>query len=79
MNHMFTAQADLSPYQVIVPKQSREELNPRLQGLKGRQLWGAQQSLAMNWSHPDDINQDTLNRILWWDAKGYDKPYPRMR
>ncbi|HVP48570.1 MAG TPA: hypothetical protein VMT32_18375 [Bryobacteraceae bacterium] len=27
-------------------------------------------------SHPDDIRADVLNRILWWDAKGHDVPYP---
>jgi len=30
----------------------------------------------MNWSHPDDIRADVLNRILWLDAKGYQTPYP---
>jgi hypothetical protein len=51
-------------------------MNPPLKALDGRQLWAAQQSLAMNWRHPDDIREDTLNRILWWAAKGYDKSYP---
>jgi hypothetical protein len=30
----------------------------------------------MNWADIDDAPQDVLNRILWWDAKGYDTPYP---
>ncbi len=45
----------------------------------GRRLWAARQSAAMNCSEPDDIPQATLNRILWWDSKGYDTPYPRLR
>jgi hypothetical protein len=54
-------------------------MNPPLTGLNGRQLWAARQSLAMNWSEPDDIPEDVLNRVLWWDAKGYQTPYPRLR
>jgi hypothetical protein len=53
-----------------------DEMNPPLKALKGRQLWAARQSLAMNWNHVDDVPEDTLNRILWWDAKGWDRPYP---
>jgi len=53
-----------------------DEMNPPLAKLHGKRLWAARQSLAMNWSHPDDIRADVLNRILWWDAKGYDTPYP---
>jgi len=45
--------------------------------LNGRQLWAAKQSLAMDWEEPDDAPHDILNRILWWDNKGYNTPYPR--
>jgi YVTN family beta-propeller protein len=76
MNSIFTADADTSTYRALTPKQALDEMNPAARSLNGRQLWAAQQSLAMNWSHPDDIKEDVLNRILWWDSKGYDKPYP---
>jgi len=33
----------------------------------------------MNWSHSDDIPAGVLNRVLWWDAKGYQTPYPKLR
>jgi len=33
----------------------------------------------MNFKDLDDAPEDTLNRILWWDAKGYDAPYPGRR
>ena len=79
MTSVFTAQADLSPYRCLTPKVALDEMNPPLKALNGRQLWAAKQSLAMNWSEPDDIDQDVLNRILWWDAKGYDRPYPKLR
>jgi hypothetical protein len=33
----------------------------------------------MNWHDLDDAPKETLNRILWWDAKGYDKEYPVLK
>ena len=48
----------------------------KLHALTGKRLWAARQSAAMRWSHPDDVPQDILNRILWWDSKGYNTPYP---
>lgn len=76
MHSIFTNDRDLSAYQTLTPKVTLDEMNPPLKALNGRQLWAARQSLGMNWAKPDDINQAVLNRILWWDSKGYDKPYP---
>ncbi|HTX37119.1 MAG TPA: alkaline phosphatase family protein [Bryobacteraceae bacterium] len=76
MTSIFTADADLQPYAHLTPKVALDEMNPPLHALSGRRLWAAQQSAAMNWSDLDDAPEDTLNRILWWDAKGYDVPYP---
>jgi len=78
MHSLFTNERDLSTYAALTPKVALDEMNPPLKALKGRQLWAAQQSLAMNWSKPDDINEDVLNHILWWDNRGYDKPYPAV-
>ena len=66
-----------SAYQCLQPKVALDEMNPPLKALDGRKLWAAQQSLAMNWNDPDDVPEDVLNRILWWDARGFDKPYPK--
>jgi hypothetical protein len=76
MTSVFTAEADLRPYEHLVPKVALDEMNPPLRALSGRRLWAAKQSMAMNFKHVDDAPQDTLNHILWWDAKGYDTPYP---
>ncbi len=77
MTSIFTPEADTHPYQCLPARISLDEMNPPLKALSGRKLWAARQSLAMDWSEPDDIPQDTLNRILWWDSKGYDRPYPK--
>ncbi len=76
MTSIFTPDADTSPYQCLPARIALDEMNPPLAALDGKRLWAARQSLAMNWSHPDDIRSDVLNRILWWDAKGYQTPYP---
>ena len=65
MNSVFTTKADLSPYKCLPPKVALDEMNPPLKALKGRQLWAARQSLAINWNHVDDVPEDTLNHILW--------------
>jgi YVTN family beta-propeller protein len=78
MTSMFTTEKDLSPYQHIVPPQPLDELNPPLKALSGRRLWAARESGRMNFKDLDDAPQETLNRILWWDAKGYDTPYPAL-
>ena len=77
MTSIFTPQADTAAYQHLLPKVALDDMNPPLKALSGRQLWAARQSAAMDWSEPDDIPQDVLNRILWWDAKGYGTAYPK--
>ncbi len=77
MSSVFTTQADLTPYQHLVPKVALDEMNPPLRALEGKRLRAARQSSTMNWSEVDDVPQDVLNRILWWESKGYDTAYPR--
>jgi YVTN family beta-propeller protein len=79
MTSVFTAQADARPYEHLVPKQAIDEMNAPLRALDGRRLQAARQSLAMNFSEPDEAPAETLNRILWWDAKGYDAAYPKAK
>ena len=76
MTSIFTPESDTTPYQSLPARIALDEMNPPLDALDGKRLWAARQSLAMNWSHPDDVRSDVLNRILWWDAKGYHTPYP---
>ena len=79
MTSIFTARADLTPYAHLVPGVALNEMNPPLKALAGRPLWGARQSMAMNFKDLDDAPPETLNRILWWDAKGWATPYPKPR
>jgi len=45
--------------------------------LRRRQLLAVRQSTAMNWADLDNLPVNVLNQIQWWDANGYDKPYPK--
>ena len=76
MTSIFTPEADMKPYEHLTPKVEIDEMNPPLKALSGRRLWAAKESQKMNFKDLDDAPEDTLNRILWWDAKGYDKAYP---
>ncbi|PYT28947.1 MAG: hypothetical protein DMG57_13170 [Acidobacteria bacterium] len=76
MTSIFTPGGDSGGYKCLEARLKLDEMNPPLQALTGRKLWAARQSLSMNWAHPDDIRTAVLNRILWWDRKGYETPYP---
>ena len=39
--------------------------------------WWAQATKGFNFNHPDMINADVFNRILWRGIMGNDKPYPQ--
>jgi YVTN family beta-propeller protein len=77
MTSIFTPTANADAWKALTPEVALDEMNPGLKALNGRQLWAAKQSAAMNWHEPDDVPSETLNRILWWDSKGYDKEYPK--
>jgi YVTN family beta-propeller protein len=52
------------------------EMNPQLTFLKGKELYYAKQSLRPEFEHIDGGNDDLLNRIIWFSAKGK-KMYPK--
>jgi hypothetical protein len=76
MTSLFQAEASPAVYRPLMPKIALDQMNPPTRALAGRQLWAARQSMGMNFKDIDDAPRDVLNRILWWDAKGWDKPYP---
>ncbi len=77
MTSLFTAKADATTFQHLEPKVQMDEMNPPLKSLSGRQLWAARQSQSFDWNEPDEAPEEVLNRILWWDSKGYNTPYPK--
>ncbi|HET8547830.1 MAG TPA: alkaline phosphatase family protein, partial [Bryobacteraceae bacterium] len=79
MNAVFTPEKNVAPYKALTPKIALDTMNPPLKALRGRQLTAARQSARMNWDEVDDVPSAELNRILWWDRKGFNTPYPRLR
>ena len=76
MHTVFTDTPSLQPYTHLPANFALDTLNPPLKKVSGKAAWAARESLGMNWAEVDDVPQDKLNRILWWDSKGYDTPYP---
>jgi len=77
MNSIFVPEKDLDTYTAIEPGIKLDDMNPPASALRGRERWAALESAKMNWDDLDDVPSDVLNRILWWDAKGFHVPYPR--
>ena len=79
MRNSFQATADLTPYVAVTPKQSLFEINPPVNALKGAARQGALASLQMNFSVPDAVPSEILNRILWHDSRGWSAQYPQVK
>lgn len=79
MNSVFMVEANADTYTAITPTVKLDDMNPPATALNGRERWAAVESAKMNWDDVDDVPTDVLNRILWWDAKGFDTPYPARR
>ena len=78
MTSIFQAKPDLTPYKALQPAIPLTQMNPPLRSLSGRAREAALASMRFNPNHIDDIPSATMNRILWWEAKGYSTPYPDM-
>jgi hypothetical protein len=76
-------QPDFAPYTAIVPRQSLFETNQAVGAITGphaaERRRAALASSRMNFREPDAAPSEQLNRILWHDARGWDKPYPGVR
>jgi YVTN family beta-propeller protein len=92
MSDVFVKQPNLQPYTAsipgilcqppvdptLVPECKNPGNRPITAAVKplhdGR--WWAQETKGFNFNHPDMINSDLFNRILWRGIMGDDKPYP---
>jgi YVTN family beta-propeller protein len=73
----FQQTPDLRPYAAKPNTVPLSEINPKVTSLRGKQRKWAEKSMAMDFSAPDLADDDTLNHILWFSAKGYNTEYPR--
>jgi hypothetical protein len=69
MVNTFMAKPDLSGYTALPARTDLMTRNPA-------QGYGASTSARMDFSEYDRIDEDALNRILWYSIKGVDVAYP---
>jgi YVTN family beta-propeller protein len=75
MTGCFKNEADLAPFISKPNNIPLDEMNPRLTSLSGKALYFAKQSARPEFDGIDSGNDDLLNRILWFSAKGHEA-YP---
>lgn len=71
----FGASPDKTPYLAVPNIIPLDEMNPQIISLKGKALHYARKSMLPEFDGIDTGNDDLLNRILWFAAKG-NTPYP---
>ncbi|MEW6238858.1 MAG: alkaline phosphatase family protein [Candidatus Omnitrophota bacterium] len=79
MRECFQAEANLTSYSAKKNNVPLDEINPPLKQIGGLQRQLAEQSMQLDFSAPDRIDEDTLNRIVWHSVKGYGVPYPEKK
>jgi YVTN family beta-propeller protein len=79
MRNSFTDTPDFTPYESVHPKQDLFEVNPPANKLTGAARAAAIASARMNWSIPDAVPTERLNRIVWGQVMGWNKPYPQTK
>jgi hypothetical protein len=79
MRQSFTDIPELAPFAASMPRQDLLETNPAVKALRGKPRAAAVASAKMNWSVPDAVPTERLNRILWGQIKGWNTSYPAAR
>ena len=75
MTDCFGTEPDLTPYTHVKNNIPLNEMNKPLSSLSGKALHFAKKSMLPEFDGIDSGNDDLLNRILWFAAKGH-IPYP---
>jgi YVTN family beta-propeller protein len=74
----FTETPDTTPYTCLPNQIPLDEMNPKLEALRGKQLYYAKKSMEMPLDDIDQADEGLFNRIIWHSVKGYDVPYPKL-
>jgi YVTN family beta-propeller protein len=76
LRNCFQDRPDLTSYTCHPNLMPLDEMNPTLRALRGPARYGAKKSLELDLEEEDRADEDTLNRILWHSARGYETRYP---
>jgi hypothetical protein len=75
MTACFKSTPDYTPFKAVPNKIPLDQMNPPLKSLTGMARTYAEKSMLPEYDGVDEGNDDLLNRILWFAAKG-NEPYP---
>lgn len=75
MADCFGTRPDKTPYLPLPNNIPIDEMNPQIISLKGNARYFAEKSMLPEFDKVDAGDDDLLNRILWFAAKG-NTPYP---
>ena len=75
MTDCFVTVPDKTPYKAVPNNIPIDEMSAQLTSLTGKALHFAKKSMLPEFDGVDSGNDDLLNRILWFAAKG-NVPYP---
>jgi YVTN family beta-propeller protein len=76
MTDCFTDTPDLTSYKALPVSTPLDQLNPAKDKLPKKERELAEVSERQDWSKPDRVDDDAVNRVLWHAVKGVDTPYP---
>ncbi|HWE03794.1 MAG TPA: alkaline phosphatase family protein [Tepidisphaeraceae bacterium] len=76
MTDCFTDKPDLRPYAAKANQIPLDELNGKVAELSDSAARWAKASAKQNFEEPDRVDDDTMNRILWFSVKG-ETAYPK--
>ncbi len=76
MRECFDGTADLQPYTVLANKIPLDAINADGRAQKGAAREWAVKSAKLKFNEPDDVDEETLNRILWFSVRGESEAYP---
>ena len=72
----FDSSPNTSTYKALPNQIPLDEMNPGLNTLSGKALYYAKKSMDPQFEHVDRGNDQLLNRIIWFAARGKER-YPR--
>lgn len=76
MTECFTSKPNLTPYTCLPNRIPLDEMPKATGYYYGKDRGISPAELQAAFAKPDQINDDELNRAMWYNARGLDTPYP---
>lgn len=76
MRECFTDKPDVTPYAAVPNEIPLDQMAAKQEAMNGPALAWSRKSLAQRLDQPDQVDDDTFNRAIWFATKGSTAPYP---